>query len=145
MAGAGATLPFGAWASHCGGISCCGARALAAGATVVVACGFSSCGARTKFFCGVWNLPGPGIEPMSPALAGGFLSMGPSGKSSVITRKCKPDLTVGTSATAVRNLSAVGVIGPWVAGVKWQRFTSKVKVGVITVMDHRVKRVTGIA
>ena len=68
---------------------------------------------------------------MSPALAGGFLSMGPSGKSSVITLKCKPDLTVGTSATAVRSLSAGGVMGPWVAGLKRQHLTTKVKEGVL--------------
>ena len=29
----------------------------------------------------MWNLPGPGIEPTSPALAGGFLSSVPLGKS----------------------------------------------------------------
>ena len=29
----------------------------------------------------VWNLPGPTIEPMSPALAGGLLITGPPGKS----------------------------------------------------------------
>ena len=28
------------------------------------------------------NLPGPGIEPMSPALTGGFLTTGPQGGSS---------------------------------------------------------------
>ena len=28
-----------------------------------------------------WNLPGPGIEPTSPVLAGGFLTTGPSGKT----------------------------------------------------------------
>ena len=28
-----------------------------------------------------WDLPGPGIEPVSPALAGEFLTSGPSGKS----------------------------------------------------------------
>ena len=28
----------------------------------------------------MWNLPGPGIEPMSPALAGEFLATGPPGK-----------------------------------------------------------------
>ena len=43
---AGATLRCGAWASHCGGFSCCGARALGARASVVVARGFSSCGSR---------------------------------------------------------------------------------------------------
>ena len=36
----GATLPCGARASHCGGSSCCGARALGAWASVVVARGF---------------------------------------------------------------------------------------------------------
>ena len=29
----------GVWASHCGGFSCCGAQALGARASVVVACG----------------------------------------------------------------------------------------------------------
>ena len=29
----------------------------------------------------MWNLLGPGIEPMSPVLAGEFLTTGPSGKS----------------------------------------------------------------
>ena len=28
----------------------------------------------------MWDLPGPGIEPMSPALAGRFLTTGPPGK-----------------------------------------------------------------
>ena len=30
--------------------------------------------------CGMWDLPGPGIEPMSFTLAGGFLTSGPPGK-----------------------------------------------------------------
>ena len=30
----------------------------------------------------MWDLPEPGIEPVSPALAGRFLSIGPPGKSS---------------------------------------------------------------
>ena len=29
----------------------------------------------------MWDLPGPGIELVSPALAGGFLTTAPSGKS----------------------------------------------------------------
>ena len=43
---AGATLRCGARASHGGGFSCCGARALGAQASVVVAHGLSSCGSR---------------------------------------------------------------------------------------------------
>ena len=29
----------------------------------------------------MWDLPGPGFEPLSPALAGGFLSAAPPRKS----------------------------------------------------------------
>ena len=32
--------------------------------------------------CGMWSLPRPRIEPGSSALAGGFLTPGPPGKSS---------------------------------------------------------------
>ena len=41
---AGATLRCGAWAFHRGGFSSCGAWALGARASVVVARGLSSCG-----------------------------------------------------------------------------------------------------
>ena len=40
-------LPCGAWASHCGGFSCCRAWPLGAWASVVVAHGLSSCGSNT--------------------------------------------------------------------------------------------------
>ena len=39
VAASRSTLRCGAWASHCGGFSCCGARALGARASVVVAHG----------------------------------------------------------------------------------------------------------
>ena len=29
----------------------------------------------------MWDLPGPGLEPVTPALAGGFLTTAPPGKS----------------------------------------------------------------
>ena len=29
----------------------------------------------------MWDLPGPGLEPVSPALSGGFLTTAPPGKS----------------------------------------------------------------
>ena len=52
------TLHCSARASHCGGFSCCGARALGARASVVVAHGLSSCGSRAlecRFSsCGAW-------------------------------------------------------------------------------------------
>ena len=42
---------------------------------------FSSCGSWAELLCGMWNLPGRGIESVSPALAGEFLTTGPPGNS----------------------------------------------------------------
>ena len=41
----------------------------------------SSCGAQAQLLCGMWDLPGPGLEPVSPALAGRFLTTELRGKS----------------------------------------------------------------
>ena len=43
--------------------------------------GFSSCGAQSQLPCGMRGLPGAGIEPVFPALAGGPPASGPPGKS----------------------------------------------------------------
>ena len=37
----------------------------------------------TDLFDCVWGLPGPGLEPVSPALAGRFLTTVPPGKPKV--------------------------------------------------------------
>ena len=37
--------------------------------------------AQAQLLHSMWNLPRPGTEPVSPALAGGLLSTGPPGKS----------------------------------------------------------------
>ena len=42
----------------------------------------SSSGTWALLLHGMWNLPRPGMEPKSPALAGGFSSTVPPGKSS---------------------------------------------------------------
>ena len=55
------------------GLSSYGSRALE--------CRLSSCGTQALLLHGMWDLPGPGLEPMSPALAGGFLTTVPPGKS----------------------------------------------------------------
>ena len=34
----------------------------------------SSCGSRAQSLCGMWDLPRPGLEPVSPALAGRTLN-----------------------------------------------------------------------
>ena len=38
-----------------------------------------------SLLCGMWNLPGSGIEPVSPALADGFLSTALLEKSTCFT------------------------------------------------------------
>ena len=43
------------------GLSSCGSWALE--------CGLSGCGTWTQLPCGMWDLPRPGIEPVSPVLA----------------------------------------------------------------------------
>ena len=75
----GITLPCGAWSPHCGGFSCCGAQALGTGSVV--------CSTRALVAHGMWNLLGPGIESISPALAGRFLSTVPPQKSNILSLK----------------------------------------------------------
>ena len=49
-----------------------------------------------KLFRGMWDLPGPGIEPMClPPLAGRFLSTGPPGKSRSRSLEAKPCVSDG--------------------------------------------------
>ena len=40
----------------------------------------SSCGSRAQLLPGMWDLPRPGLEPVSPALAGRFSATAPPGK-----------------------------------------------------------------
>ena len=60
----------GVQASCCSGFSCCGAQPLGY-------VGFSNCcGAQASLPCGMWDPPGPGIEPVFHALQGRFLTTG---------------------------------------------------------------------
>ena len=43
----------------------------------------SSCGLRAQLLRGMWALPRPGLEPVSPALAGRFSTTAPPGKPSI--------------------------------------------------------------
>ena len=43
-------------------------------------CRLSSCGSRAQLLRGMWDLPRPGLEPVSPALAGRLSTTVPPGK-----------------------------------------------------------------
>ena len=40
----------------------------------------SNCGSQAQLLRGMWDLPRPGLEPMSPALTGRFSTTAPPGK-----------------------------------------------------------------
>ena len=46
-------------------------------------CRLSSCGSRAQLLHGMWDLPRPGLEPVSSALAGRFSTTAPPGKPSI--------------------------------------------------------------
>ena len=43
-------------------------------------CRLSNCGSRAQLLRGMWDPPRPGLEPVSPALAGRFSTTAPPGK-----------------------------------------------------------------
>ena len=119
VAQSGATLCCGVWTSHCCGFSCCRAQALGVWASIgpavaarvpesvwaseVAACRLGSCGSKSlergfsnfawvELLHCLWDLPRPGIQPVSPALAGRFISTAPPGKSSVLCTQLCPTL-----------------------------------------------------
>ena len=92
-ASGGLLTSCGVWASHCGSSSCRRAGARGCEGFRSVARRLSSRGASAWLSCGrtrdwdcpgrtrTGNLPGPGIEPVSLALAGGLLTTRPPGRS----------------------------------------------------------------
>ena len=69
---AGATLHHGVRASHYRGFSVAEHR--------LQTRRLSNCGSRAQLLHGMWDLPRPGLEPVSPALAGRFSTTVPPGK-----------------------------------------------------------------
>ena len=90
---------------------CCGAQALGAGVSVVVAHWLQTTGSvgvvpGLSCFKGVWNPPRPGIAPVSPALTGGFLTTGPTGKSQILVDYNTMDPTFLVQPMACLRLSS---------------------------------------
>ena len=76
-----AFFSYSAWASPCSDSSCYGAQA-------VRHMGFSGCGAWDLLPQVMWDLPGPGIEPVSPTLTGGFSTTDRQGSMRFGVFKC---------------------------------------------------------
>ena len=78
--------------------SLCGAWLLTAAVSLDVERGLYGLQARWLWVYlshGMWNLPGPGIKPMSPALAGRLLATVPPGKSLLLALKMKGAMSQG--------------------------------------------------
>ena len=93
-------------ASHCSGFPCCGSWTLHRRLSHL---------AHGVRYQGMWDLPGPGIKPVSPALAGGLPATGPPEKSQT---NLSPGLEPGgLFLFSFRNLSPLSwcpiILGPW--------------------------------
>ena len=60
-------------------------------------CRLSNCGSRDQLLRGMWDLPRPGLEPVSPASAGRLSTTAPPGKPLI----CLPD----SSLSVLRNVT----------------------------------------
>ena len=69
-------------ASHCGGSKSMGSKGMRA--SVVAVPWLYNNGAPHQLLCGMWNLPGAGIEPTSPTLAGSSLPLSHQGSPSML-------------------------------------------------------------
>ena len=81
--------PVAVHGSQCSGFSCC--RAWTLGHSGFSSCNpralenrLPSCGACTQLLHGMWDLPGPGTKPVSPALAGRFFTTEPPGQPHIV-------------------------------------------------------------
>ena len=64
----------------------------------------SSCGSRAQLLRGMWDLPRPGLEPVSPALAGRVSTTAPPGKPSPSSLK---DIFTGNRILGLHFLPAL--------------------------------------
>ena len=83
----------GAWASCCSGFSSCLART--SRCEGFRSCGsqalehrLSNCGLRDQLLCSKWDLPRPGVKPVSPALACRFFTTESPGKPQNVSSWC---------------------------------------------------------
>ena len=52
----------------------------------------------------MWDLPRPGMEPVSPALAGRFLTTEPPGKSSICEKNSHKGIIIGKGGAMIKKI-----------------------------------------
>ena len=62
----------------------------------------SNCGSRAQLLRGMWDLPGPELEPVPPALAGGFSTTAPPGKPLKVIFEQRPKRRKGVNHVDVK-------------------------------------------
>ena len=107
---AGAALCCGAWASHCGGFSCCRARALGAWASVVGACRLQSAGSVVVAHC----LSSCGSQALEHRLS--------------------------SCGTRAQQLWHTGLVAPWHVGSSWTRARTRVPCTGRRILNHCATR-----
>ena len=79
----------------------------------------SNCGSRAQLLCGMWDLPRPGLEPVSPALAGRFSTTAPPGKPNrrilnhCATTREVPDVILRPVSFAIRQSAFKSCTTTW--------------------------------
>ena len=69
----------------------------------------SSCGSQAQLLRGMWDPPRPGLEPVSPALAGGFSTTAPPGKPHVFAFFSHSPRTVPQVCITVLHVSSLNL------------------------------------
>ena len=71
----------------------------------------SSCGSRAQLLRGMWDLPGPGLKPVSPALAGRLLTTAPPGKPQCALFIAQATLSwASNTVVSLMNISHLGLL-----------------------------------
>ena len=64
----------------------------------------SNCGSGAQLLCGMWDLPRPGLELVSPALAGRFSTTAPPGKPYFLRQVKLVGISFNTWGTRNKNI-----------------------------------------
>ena len=70
----------------------------------------SNCGSRAQLLHGMWDPPRPGLEPMSPALAGSFSTTAPQG-SPLVTLFLIKEARIYNGENTASSMSGAGKTG----------------------------------